>query len=34
MKIDISKPEKDELESKGVFDWPIWTKEASRFDWH
>ena len=34
MKIDISKPEKDELESKGVFGWPIWTKETSRFDWH
>ena len=34
MKIDISQPKQDELESKGVFDWPIWTKETSRFDWH
>jgi uncharacterized cupin superfamily protein len=21
------------LESRGVFDWPIWEKEVSRFDW-
>jgi uncharacterized cupin superfamily protein len=34
MKIDVSQPDKEELDSKGVFDWPIWTKEVSRFDWH
>lgn len=22
-----------ELEAEGVFSWPIWEKEASRFDW-
>ncbi len=22
-----------ELKEKGVFDWPIWTKNASTFDW-
>jgi uncharacterized cupin superfamily protein len=21
------------LEGRGVFDWPIWEKEVSRFDW-
>ena len=34
MKIDVTKPEKDDLEKDGVFDWPIWTKEVSSFDWH
>jgi len=34
MKIDVKKPEKDELERQGVFDWPTWEKEVSRFDWH
>lgn len=23
----------EELESLGIKDWPIWTKEVSRFDW-
>lgn len=27
-------PDKEMLESKGVFDWPIWTKEVSEFPWH
>lgn len=22
------------LEVMGVYDWPIWKKEASKFDWH
>ena len=34
MKIDVTQPGTDELEQKGVFDWPIWEKEVSRFDWH
>ena len=34
MKIDVKQPEADELERQGVFDWPIWEKEISRFDWH
>jgi len=27
-------PEHGELEQLGVFDWSIWTKEASEFPWH
>jgi len=34
MKIDVKQPQEDELEKKGVRDWPIWEKEVSRFDWH
>lgn len=34
MNIKVSGPEASELEQQGVFDWPIWEKEASRFDWH
>ena len=34
MKIDVKQPGNDELERQGVFDWPIWEKEISRFDWH
>ena len=34
MKILIEKPEQSDLQKRGVFDWPIWEKEASRFDWH
>ncbi len=26
-------PERQRLEGLGVFDWPIWTKEASTFPW-
>ena len=22
-----------EIEDKGIFSWPIWSKEVSRFDW-
>ncbi len=34
MEIKINKPDDDELENNGVFSWPVWEKEASRFDWH
>ena len=34
MEIKVQKLEQDELKKMGVFTWPIWTKEASRFDWH
>ena len=34
MKIKIQKPTPEDLEAKGVFTWPIWEKEVSRFDWH
>lgn len=26
-------PSRDRLDSLGVFNWPIWTKEASTFPW-
>lgn len=34
MKIEVKRPAREELENQGVFDWPIWEKEVSRFDWH
>jgi hypothetical protein len=27
------KPDLDDLRKRGVLSWPIWEKEASRFDW-
>ena len=34
MKIQIERqPEPTQLESLGVFDWPIWEKEPSEFPW-
>lgn len=33
IKITRNLPEK-ELEKMGVFDWPVWEKEASKFPWH
>ncbi len=26
-------PDEERLRELGVFDWPVWTKEASRFPW-
>lgn len=34
MKIDISHLHPDEILSRGIYNWPIWTKEVSVFDWH
>jgi len=34
MKIDVKKPGSGEIKDKGVFEWPIWEKEISKFDWH
>jgi len=31
--IKIEKLKKDKLDQMGVFGWPIWEKEVSRFDW-
>jgi len=31
--IKVEKLKKEELEKMGVFSWPIWEKEVSRFDW-
>ena len=33
MKIEVKKPTEADLESRGVFSWPVWEKEISRFDW-
>jgi len=32
--VKIDKPSKETLEKMGVFSWPIWEKETSRFDWY
>ena len=32
--ITVKKLNKKELERIGVFSWPIWEKETSKFDWH
>ena len=34
MKITVKRPAREELEERGVTDWPIWEKEVSRFDWY
>ena len=34
MEIEIQKPDQEELEQKGVYSWPIWEKEVSKFDWY
>ena len=33
MEIKVEKLDQKDLEKRGVFSWPIWEKEASRFDW-
>ena len=33
MEIKVQKLSDEELKKMGVFNWPIWTKEISRFDW-
>ena len=33
MGITVQKLGQEELKKKGVFGWPVWTKEVSRFDW-
>ena len=35
MEIKITRnPTGEELEKMGVFDWPVWEKETSKFPWH
>jgi uncharacterized protein len=31
--IKIEKPTQEKLKGLGVFSWPIWEKEVSKFDW-
>ena len=33
MEIKVQKLSQEHLKKIGVFSWPIWTKEPSRFDW-
>lgn len=33
MGISVERLDDKALKARGVFGWPIWTKEASRFDW-
>ena len=33
MEIKVQKLNQEQLNNLGVFDWPIWTKEVSRFPW-
>jgi uncharacterized cupin superfamily protein len=33
MEIKVEKLDRQKLDKMGVFGWPVWTKEASRFDW-
>ena len=33
MEIKVEKLSPERLKKMGVFDWPVWTKEASRFPW-
>ena len=33
-RIIVTRPSEDGLKELGVYDWPIWTCEVSRFDWH
>ena len=32
--IKISKLKEEELKNMGVFSWPVWEKEESKFPWH
>ena len=33
MEVKVEKLSPDQLKKKGVFEWPIWQKEASNFPW-
>lgn len=33
MEVKVQKLSDDELKKMGVFSWPIWTKEVSKFPW-
>ena len=34
MKIEIAQLTPAEQQAKGIAQWPIWTKEASQFEWY
>ena len=33
-KVITEKLTEQQLKNKGVFEWPVWEKEESRFDWY
>ncbi|MCU7837172.1 MAG: cupin domain-containing protein [gamma proteobacterium symbiont of Taylorina sp.] len=33
MKIEVRKPQDNELDDSGILNWPIWECEPSTFDW-
>ncbi|MFN3557532.1 MAG: cupin domain-containing protein [Bacteroidales bacterium] len=33
-KVIIERYSQQELQNKGVYNWPVWEKEVSRFDWY
>ncbi len=33
-KVIIEKLNEQELKNRGVFNWPVWEKEKSKFDWY
>ena len=33
MRIEVERPEPDELEEEGVYSWPVWEHEEDKFDW-
>ncbi|MFH0763143.1 MAG: cupin domain-containing protein [Candidatus Omnitrophota bacterium] len=34
MEIVVRRLKNEELKDLGVFGWPVWEKEVSKFDWH
>jgi hypothetical protein len=34
MQVEVKKLTQEELQKRGVFSWPVWEKEVSRFDWY
>ena len=32
--ITVERLDEDEILSRGIRGWPIWTRDVSRFDWH
>ena len=34
MNVTVERPTQESLKERGVFSWPIWEKEVSKFEWH
>ncbi len=33
-RVSVTQPSDEQLDEMGIKDWPIWTCEPSKFDWH